>query len=185
MYNSEKSKSGYDVEYADFEPEMTSARNARARSEHVEERKETRPTREFGSSASFERLIDEKPERNIEDDLVPSGTTMQFVGRDRKYVYEDMNDLDEKKESVTAKEGLSGKSKIMIAVYAIVVLTVFTLIIMNTKLLKSMETSINEQEAHISELVQENDSLSRRYEFVSSDEEVIRRAEEMGMVKND
>ena len=121
----------------------------------------------------------------MSDDLVPSGTTMQFVGKDRKYVYEDMNDLDEKNDNIVGKEGLSGKSKIMIAVYTIVVLTIFTLIIMNTRLLKTMDTSINEQEARITELVQENNALTERYEFVSSDEEVIRRAQDMGMVYRD
>jgi len=184
MYNRDMRNESYD-EYADYESEMTAARNTRARSERTEEVKESRPGREFESSAPFERLIDEKPERTIEDDLVPSKTTMQFVSRDRKYVYEDMNDLDEKDETVPAKERLSGKNKIMIAVYAIVVLTIFTLIIMNTRLLKTMDTNISEQEARISELAQENADLSERYAFVSSDEEIIRRAEEFGMVRND
>ena len=175
MYNNEKRNSKYDEQYAEFEPEMTSARNARVRTDRSEDVKETRPKREFGSAA-FEKLIDEKPERSINDDLVPSGTTMQFVGRDRKYVYEDMNDLDVKDEKTVAKEGLSGKSKIMIAVYAIVV---------NTRLLKTMDTSIDEQEARITSLEQENTRLSERFEFVSSDEEIIRRAEDMGMVYKD
>lgn len=183
MNNNEKRNSKYD-EYAEYESEMTAARNARARSVS-DDVKETRPKREFGSSADYEKYIGEKPERKISDDLVPSGTTMQFVGKDRKYVYEDMNDLDEKNDSIVGKEGLSGKSKIMIAVYAIVVLTIFTLIIMNTRLLKTMDTSINEQEARITELVRENNALTERYEFVSSDEEVIRRAQDMGMVYRD
>lgn len=184
MYNNEKRNSKYDEQYAEFEPEMTSARNAKVRTDRSEDVKETRPKREFGSAA-FEKLIDEKPERSINDDLVPSGTTMQFVGRDRKYVYEDMNDLDVKDEKTVAKEGLSGKSKIMIAVYAIVVLTIFSLIVMNTRLLKTMDTSIDEQEARITSLEQENTRLSERFEFVSSDEEIIRRAEDMGMVYKD
>lgn len=183
MYNNEKRNSKHD-EYAEYESEMTSERNAFARS-NTETVKESRPKSEFGSSAEYEKYIGKAPERKLSDDLVPSGTTMQFVGKDRKYVYEDMNDLDEKSTGIVAKEGLSGKNKIMIAVYAIVVLTIFTLIIMNTRLLKTMDTSINEQEARISELIEENNALAERYSFVSSDEEVIRRAEDLGMVYKD
>lgn len=183
MNNNDKRNSKYD-EYAEYESEMTAARNVRARS-GSDDVKETRPKREFGSAADYQKYISDMPERKMSDDLVPSGTTMQFVGKDRKYVYEDMNDLDEKNDSIVGKEGLSGKSKIMIAVYAIVVLTIFTLIIMNTRLLKTMDTSINEQEARITELVRENNALTERYEFVSSDEEVIRRAQDMGMVYRD
>ena len=111
---------------------------------------------------------------------------MQFVGKDRNYVYEDMNDrTDTEKENALYKEGMSSKSKIMIAVYAIVVLTIFTLIIMNTRLLKTMNNNISEQEARIATLTEENAALNSRYEQVSSDEEVIRRAIDMGMVKVD
>lgn len=183
MNNNEKRNSKFD-EYAEYESEMTSERNARVRVDSDEIR-ESRPNRQFGSSAEYEKYIGKKPERKMSDDLIPSGTTMQFVGKDRKYVYEDMNDLDEKNTGVVAKEGLSGKNKIMIAVYAIVVLTIFTLIIMNTRLLKTMDTSISEQEARISELINENNALAERYSFVSSDEEVIRRAESFGMVYKD
>jgi cell division protein FtsL len=71
----------------------------------------------------------------------------------------------------------------MIAVYALVVLTIFALIIMNTRLIKNMNESINEQEMRIETLMQEQKALQAQYEFVSSDEEVLRKAGEMGMVR--
>ena len=71
----------------------------------------------------------------------------------------------------------------MIAVYALVVLTIFALIIMNTRLIKNMNESISEQEMRIENLIEENQALQAQYEFVSSDEEVLRKAVEMGMVR--
>ena len=71
----------------------------------------------------------------------------------------------------------------MIAVYALVVLTIFSLIIMNTRLIRNMNNSITEQEARIEILQEETQALQAEYDFVSSDEEIVRRAEEMGMIK--
>ncbi len=178
--------SGYAEDIVDYEPEMTSRRNINARQQRTTDFAANRNVRERNDTAGFEELIKDRSQNTFEDDLVPSGTTMQFVGKDRNYVYEDMNDrLDTEKENVLYKEGMSSKSKIMIAVYAIVVLTIFTLIIMNTRLLKTMNKNISEQEARIVTLTEENAALNSRYEQVSSDEEVIRRAVDMGMVKVD
>ena len=78
---------------------------------------------------------------------------------------------------------INTKGKVMIAVYALVVLTIFALIIMNTRLIKNMNESISEQEMRIENLIEENQALQAQYEFVSSDEEVLRKAAEMGMVR--
>lgn len=175
----------YAEDTVDYEPEMTSRRNINARQQRTDFAANPN-VREKNDTAGFEKLITGKNQNAFEDDLVPSGTTMQFAGKDRNYVYEDMNDrTDTEKENALYKEGMSSKSKIMIAVYAIVVLTIFTLIIMNTRLLKTMNNNISEQEARIATLTEENAALNSRYEQVSSDEEVIRRAIDMGMVKVD
>jgi cell division protein FtsL len=110
---------------------------------------------------------------------------MQFIGsKDRRYIYEDFSDtetaVDEEDESAYK---INTKGKVMIAVYALVVLTIFALIIMNTRLIKNMNESINEQEMRIETLMQEQQELQAQYEFVSSDEEVLRKASEMGMVR--
>lgn len=184
MYNNDKRNVRYEDEYEDVENEMMSERTAFARSKSAD-RENTRPKRDFVDTADYEKLINEAPERCIEDDLVPSVTTMQFASDDRVRIYQEMNDCRDDGERAVAKEGLSGKNKVMIAVYAIVVLTIFTLIVMNTRLLKTMDSNISEQEAQISELVLENAELSERYSLVSSDEEVVRRAEELGMVSRE
>ena len=54
---------------------------------------------------------------------------------------------------------------------------------MNTRLIKNMNESISEQEMRIENLIEENQALQAQYEFVSSDEEVLRKAVEMGMVR--
>ena len=134
--------------------------------------------RQTHSFHRFQHLI-------FRDDLFPTTTTMQFGGKDRSYIYEDLNEREsvaEDEEEASYK--INTKGKIMIAVYALVVLTIFTLIIMNTRLIKNMNASISEQEARIEALMEENQELMNEYEFVQSDEEVIRRAEEMGMVVN-
>jgi len=138
-------------------------------------------------TAGFQRLLDEQSapvKTNGQDrDLMPSPTTMQFVGKERSYVYEDLNNRQRQIEQEDeANYKINTKSKVMIAVYALVVLTIFTLIILNTRLLKNMDTNITEQEAKIQALQQQNTELYSQYEFVSSDEEVVRRAVEMGMI---
>ncbi|MBQ7408071.1 MAG: hypothetical protein IJW13_02210 [Clostridia bacterium] len=185
MINNEKqykrSNTRYQEDFIDYEPGMTASRNAYVEDDYgIPVRENTR-----NSAADFEQMIDQGPVRHYDDDLFPTTTTMQFGGKDRSYIYEDLNEREsvaEDEEEASYK--INTKGKIMIAVYALVVLTIFTLIIMNTRLIKNMNASISEQEARIEALMEENQELMNEYEFVQSDEEVIRRAEEMGMVVN-
>ena len=189
MINYEKqykqtSKTRYAEDYVDYDPAMTVSQNAYAREDYMQ--RETTQTKT--STADFEQMIDAASAQSVDlnaRDLYPSPTTMQFVGKDRKYIYEDLNDNEvvavEEEDQTSYK--INTKGKVMIAVYALVVLTIFSLIIMNTRLIKNMNNSINEQEARIEILQQENQALYSEYEVVSSDEEVLRRAEAMGMVK--
>ena len=136
------------------------------------------------STAGFEKLLD-SPVDSPSPDLVPTNTTMQFNARDRKYLYEDFHAEKEKdhlKSDENAEYRINTKGKIMITVYALVVLTIFTLIILNTRLLKDMSASISEKEAQVTVMQEELASLNDRLEFVSSDEEIIRQAVEKGMV---
>lgn len=212
MNNSERqykqNNNGYSRDYVDYETEMTTARNQYARNDYTDEqynrdivdsrkanneyRKNNYVNKNYnegrrGNAEGFERLL-EQPNEHFRDDLdlIPSKTTMQFIGKERAYVYEDMNDRAVvEKDHALYKEGMSNKSKVMIVVYALVVLTIFTLIIMNTRLLKNMNSSISEQEARIVSLQEENTTLSSRYETVSSDDEIVKKALEMGMVKGE
>lgn len=211
MNNSDRqykqNNNGYSRDYVDYETEMTTARNQYARNEYNDDqynrdivdsgkvnnayRKNNYINQNYSegrraNADGFERLLDEQSNEHFADDLIPSKTTMQFIGKERDYVYEDMNDRAVvEKDHALYKEGMSNKSKVMIVVYALVVLTIFTLIIMNTRLLKNMNSSISEQEARIVSLQEENAALSNRYETVSSDDEIVKKALEMGMVKGE
>lgn len=164
--------------------EMDSARNA-YKQEDLFERNHERENAARTSAADFEQIL-KSPATAEADDIYPSETTMQFNGHDRKYIYEDFH--TEKDEVVTEENSdyrVNTKGKILITVYALVVLTIFTLIILNTRLLKNMNESLSQQEARVAVMQEQAAKLQAEYEFVSSDEEVIRRAEEMGMVKAD
>ncbi|MBR3864061.1 MAG: hypothetical protein IKJ19_02955 [Clostridia bacterium] len=170
----------YAEDFVDYNPEMKASRNAYTEDLQLRERKDVKNT-----TADFDQMIDSatKTMESNDLDLLPTPTTMQFVGKDRSYIYEDLNEkdtVDEEDDQSVYK--INTKGKIMIAVYALVVLTIFALIIMNTRLIKSMNTSISEQEARIEMLQTENQELNSVYNFVSSDEEIARKATEMGMI---
>ncbi len=184
QYKTNNNNTRYADDYVNYDPAMTVSKNAYAQDNYTQ-----RDTYTKTSTADFQAIINEASAetvtRNRDRDLYPTPTTMQFKGEERKYIYEDMNDEDnavvEADDQAVYK--INTKGKVMIAVYALVVLTIFTLIIMNTRLIKNMNESINEQEARIELLQQENQALQNEYEFVSSDEEIVRRAEQMGMIK--
>ncbi len=176
-----KTTTGYADDYVDYDPAMTVSKNAYTNEDYDTDVKTKT------STADFEEMITNSADSvySGETDLYPSSTTMQFSSKkDRRYVYEDFNDnevsVEEEDESAYK---INTKGKIMIAVYALVVLTIFSLIIMNTRLIKNMSTSINEQEARIEALQEENQTLRAEFEKVSADETIVRYADSMGMIK--
>ena len=179
QYNN-KNNTCYADDYVDYDPAMTVSKNTYVDEDYLQTETKT-------STADFEEMISTASAgaTGTQTDLYPSPTTMQFVGnKDRRYIYEDFSDVeasvDEEDESAYK---INTKGKVMIAVYALVVLTIFALIIMNTRLIKNMNESISEQEMRIETLMEENQALQAQYDFVSSDEEVLRKAAEMGMVR--
>ena len=176
-----KGTTSYADDYVDYDPAMTVSKNAYTQDDY-DQNVQTQT-----STADFEEMINTSADNvtNGQTDLYPSSTTMQFYGKkDRHYVYEDFSDIEQSvEEDEETSYKINTKGKVMIAVYALVVLTIFTLIIMNTRLIKNMNTSINEQEARIEALQEENLALQEKFEFVSSDEEVVRYAAGLGMIK--
>ena len=79
---------------------------------------------------------------------------------------------------------INTKGKVLIAVYAIVVAAIFALIILNTRLLKNMNNAISSQQSRLESLKQETEQLREELSSVSDDEEIERKAFEMGMIKN-
>ena len=121
-------------------------------------------------------------EERVASDSTPGPTTMQFKATSlHDNPYEDYQ--DEVTERDDKRYRITTKSKVLIAVYAVVVAVIFTLIILNTRLLKNMNARISSQQSEIQILRDAGEKLKSELEFVSSDEEVERRAAELGYVK--
>ncbi len=162
--------------------EMDSARNAYTKEDlFVEEARRESVAR--NSAQDFAKLLNSSDEVKNKD-VYPSDTTMEY--KDRSYLYEAFHsEQKQDEEEDKAEYRVNTKGKVLITVYALVVLTIFTLIILNTRLLKNMNNSLSQQEARVAVMQQDAEELAARFDFVSSDEEIVRRAEEMGMIKAD
>lgn len=78
---------------------------------------------------------------------------------------------------------VNAKGKVLIAVYAIVVMTIFALIVLNTSMLSNMNKDVAMMQTKIQALQTEQTQLTERLSFVSSDAEIERKAVELGMSK--
>ena len=134
------------------------------------------PTVKYVMSNILDTQTVEKTE-NV--DLKPTITTMQFEKSEQNDIYQEIRPQVDNKIDKDYK--INAKSKILIAVYALVVVTIFSLIIINSRMLKNLDNSIDNYSAQVSELSQEYDVVMDKLENVMSDDEIIRKAVEMGM----
>ncbi len=113
-------------------------------------------------------------------DDMPSITTMQFMDRTAN----PLQDYRPSHEAEADKDyKINARGKILVTVYALVIATIFALIILNTRLLKSMDATIVEKQTELQELKAQSQVLSDELDFVSSDAEIERKAMEMGMIQ--
>lgn len=121
----------------------------------------------------------EATEEKENEDLLPSERTREFGG-DRSI----LEDYREESEAVVAKKfKINGKAKVFIAVYAVVIATIFALIILNTTLLKRLDNAVAAKQTQVSVLQAENVELSKTLGYVSDDAVIEQKAAEMGMIK--
>lgn len=116
-----------------------------------------------------------------EEDITPSSTTMQFGQGEDEDIYEDVNVKRAEKTEKGFK--LSSKGKVLLAVYALVIITILSLIILNSRMLRSLDASIDRYNMQLKDLNTRYETVINEYEYVSSDEVIIQKAEEMGMYK--
>jgi cell division protein FtsL len=116
-----------------------------------------------------------------EEDITPSSTTMQFGQGEDEDIYEDVNVKRAEKTEKGFK--LSSKGKVLLAVYALVIITILSLIILNSRMLRSLDASIDRYNTQLKDLNTRYETVINEYEYVSSDEVIIQKAEEMGMYK--
>jgi len=116
-----------------------------------------------------------------EEEIKPTSTTMQFIDMD-KNAFELKKEVHESNQ-VSFK--ITTKAKIMFCVYAIVILTLFTLIILNTRALKSLNTEISDMQTQVTVMEETKDKLINDLNIVSSEDTIKQRAEDiLGMVES-
>lgn len=113
------------------------------------------------------------------EDLKPSSTTMQFTETDMDTLYQDLQQEEESKGYY-----LNAKGKMMIALYALVVVAIMALIIINTSVLSALNLSFREKSENLAALQSRYEEMNRELDEISSDEHVIEIAEdEYNMIK--
>ena len=121
------------------------------------------------------------PEVYEEDDVHPTSTTMQFgVGETESVI----KDLTKTRESEKSSYKLNAKGKIVVALYAVAVMVILALIVINTGVLASLKRSNAALADDVAAVAAEYDRLVAEIDTVSSDDYVINAAENIyNMVK--
>ena len=112
-----------------------------------------------------------------EADLMPTATTIQY--RNELYRDEQRTAVEEKKS-----HGLTAKGKLLMAVYAVVVVIIMALIIVNTSVLKKAGNEIAAQEARLNEVAAQSQSLQDEIDYLTDPDTIIERAAELGMTRS-
>jgi len=117
-----------------------------------------------------------------EEEIKPSSTTMQFIGIE-KDAFEFKSNSQEKSNAIFK---ITTKAKILFCVYSIVIITLFTLIILNTRALHSLDNEIVNMQAQVYVIESEAEKLTNDLTVVSSEETIKQRAADiLGMVESD
>lgn len=122
-----------------------------------------------------------EPSFTEESDIRPTSTTMQFGEGEADNVY---NDLTKTRENAKSSYKLNAKGKIVVALYAVAVMVILALIVLNTGVLASIKSNNSALAQNITELSGQYEELIGRIEEVSSDEYVSDVAENIyNMIK--
>ena len=107
---------------------------------------------------------------------------MQFESDEDNDIYEEVRPKNE--TDLQKKYKINTKGKVLIAVYALVIATILSLIVINSRMLKSLDNSISGYAGKITELTEQYTNVNAELDYVKSDEVIIEKAEAMGMVKS-
>ncbi len=120
-----------------------------------------------------------RPEEEVNEDMTPSKTTMQFLNMQR----EDFEEVKGETEIGSDKKyRINTKGKVLIAVYALVVVTIFSLIVLNARMLRNLDTTIEKKTAEVQVLNEENMTLNEELEYAKSDDVIMAQAEGLGLI---
>ena len=112
-------------------------------------------------------------------DATPSSTTMQFEKLSKAEIQQDYR--EESNYSTQTKVRLS--AKVAVIAMALIVALLSLLLVLNTSLLKNLNGVIGGKTYEIQLLQEEYNSLQKELNEISSDEVIIDKAEDIGMVK--
>ena len=115
------------------------------------------------------------------EDLRPSSTTMQFESAEESDIYEDLDYKRQVKQEENFR--ISAKGKMLIAIYSAVVFIILTLIVINAKMLKSLDGSLTNRSEKVNELNKTYEKVSDDYNQAMSDEAIDQWAKDHGMQK--
>lgn len=120
-------------------------------------------------------------EENTEN-LRPTSTTMQFESSQDNDIFEDVG----YKQIVKHEENfsISGKGKLLIAVYALVVALILSLVIINSRMLRSLDSSISAFGTKIENLNAEYAKISEELDVANGEEAISKWATEHGYQRN-
>lgn len=114
------------------------------------------------------------PEQYADEDVSPTSTTMQFgVGETESVI----KDLTKTRESEKNSYKLNAKGKIVVALYAVAVMVILALIVLNTGVLATLKRSNAALVEDVAAVAAEYNKLVAEIDTVSSDEYVIDVAE--------
>ncbi len=120
-------------------------------------------------------------EARSDDDIRPTSTTMQFGDGDVSNVY---NDMERSKEQEKTSYKLNGKGKFVVALYALTVMVILALIVLNTGVLASLKRTNEARVETLNSRIAEYNALTERIDAISADDYVVSVAQnEYGMVK--
>ena len=105
-----------------------------------------------------EKDRNQTPVKEIDENLIPSSTTMQFESYDENDIYEEVRPKNE--TDLQKKYKINTKGKVLIAVYALVVATILALIVINSRMLKSLDSSISGYANKVTELTDEYSNVT-------------------------
>ena len=123
------------------------------------------------------KILGEKvrtPLKEVDEDLIPSSTTMQFESNEDNDIYEEVRPKNE--TDLQKKYKINTKGKVLIAVYALVIATILSLIVINSRMLKSLDNSISGYTGKITELTEQYTNVNAELDYVKSDEVIIEKA---------
>lgn len=118
----------------------------------------------------------------LNEDIMPSTTTMQFEKANTE-VYEDLRVKNKNKNKDEKNYKINTKAKLLVAVYSLVVATILSLIVINSRMLKNLDNSIDNYTSQVASLNQEYTAVMDELDYAMSEEIIIDKAIEMGMEK--